>query len=261
MGETSFIRSLAIANGASVSASYQIGANSAGGSPMVPLAVILPSSLAGASRLKFQVSKDDSTWYDILFGTSVLYITETVSSVVLVSSRIQHGCWGFSFIRLVTMNTSNAAFAVTAATSIEVMFGAADISSPNIDDPNASPSTPVPTVDSTHTASKDVSWATVTKKLIKATPGNVVRVVFINRNASVRYGQIHNKATAPAGADVPVISLPIPGGTTDAPGVLSIDVPETDYNSTGMGWAISTTEATFTDSATASEHSVHFWYV
>lgn len=135
--ETSFIRPLAIASGASVSASYQIGHQSANGSPMVPLAVILPASLAGATRLKFQVSKDDSTWYDILFGTGVLYLTETVSSVVLVPARIQQGCWGFSFIRLVTMDGSNVAFAVTAATSIDVVFGNVEKSNPNVDDPNA----------------------------------------------------------------------------------------------------------------------------
>lgn len=105
------------------------------------------------------------------------------------------------------------------------------------------------------------NFGAATKANVKAAAGNIVRVIFTNTNAAVRYGQIHNKATAPAGTDVPIISLPIPGGSVNSPGILSVDLPESQAFATGIGWAISTTVATFTDSATASDHSVHLWYV
>lgn len=107
------------------------------------------------------------------------------------------------------------------------------------------------------------SWSTITKANIKASAGYVFSLYAINRNAAVRYIQLHNKATAPAGTDVPLQSFPVPAGTTNNPGVLVLD--DTFFDSarysTGIGWAISTTEATFTDSATASDTSVEIHYL
>lgn len=98
----------------------------------------------------------------------------------------------------------------------------------------------------------------VTKASIKVTAGVVKSIYISNANAALRYFQLHNKATAPVATDVPLISVPIGAGTATNPSAMELG---TDFFSdagisfsTGIGWAISTTYATFTDSATASEH-------
>lgn len=105
----------------------------------------------------------------------------------------------------------------------------------------------------------------VTKANVKATTGNVFSVHVTNDNAAVRYFQLHNKATAPAAAEVPVEVFKIPAGTANNPGVLSLDESHFarggSHFTTGIGFAISTTLGTFTDSATASEHLVNIKYI
>ena len=103
----------------------------------------------------------------------------------------------------------------------------------------------------------------VTFRLISTNPCYVVRLLAINRNTAVRFFNIHDKATAPAATNIPTgqgFSMPIPGGTTNNPGVLSVELGETHRLDIGLGWSISTVENVFTDAATASEHSVHLWY-
>lgn len=106
----------------------------------------------------------------------------------------------------------------------------------------------------------DKDWGALTTKLISPNPAYLVRVVFINRNAAVRFGNIHNKNTLPVATNVPALSLPIPGGTANNPGVLSIELGETWFLNVGLGWSISTVEGIFTDAATVTEHTVHLWY-
>lgn len=105
----------------------------------------------------------------------------------------------------------------------------------------------------------------VTKANIKGFPGNVLSFDVTNVNAAVRYFQLHNKATAPAGTNVPIYSLAIPAGTATNPGRLTLGrdffTAAGTYFSTGVGFAVSTTLATFTDSATASEHNVAVHYI
>lgn len=98
----------------------------------------------------------------------------------------------------------------------------------------------------------------VTKANIKNAAGVVKSIYISNSNAAIRYFQLHNKATAPAAADVPLLSFPIGAGTTNNPSAMELG---TDFFndagisfSTGIGWAISTTYATFTDSATNTDH-------
>jgi hypothetical protein len=112
---------------------------------------------------------------------------------------------------------------------------------------------PLPTAPSTYT-----EITQVTKANIKASAGNVVSIYISNINATLRYFQLHNKATPPAGGDVPVLSLPVGGGTPAFPIFFALG---TDFFTdkgmsfaAGIGWAISTTYGTFTDSATASDH-------
>lgn len=105
----------------------------------------------------------------------------------------------------------------------------------------------------------------VTKNVIKSSAGNVLSIYITNDNAAVRYFQLHNKATAPAAGEAPVRSLKVPAGTANNPGVLVLGREffgdGGEYFATGIGWAISTTFATFTDSATNTEHIVNVDYV
>jgi hypothetical protein len=103
-----------------------------------------------------------------------------------------------------------------------------------------------------------------TKANIKTTPGNVTSFRVTNVNAAIRYFQIHDKATAPAGSDTALRSWVVPAGTATVPTVLMLG---RDYLTeqgikclTGVGFAVSTTDTTFTDSATAAEHSVEVNY-
>lgn len=104
-----------------------------------------------------------------------------------------------------------------------------------------------------------------TKVSVKASAGNVFSVYVTNENAATRWFQLHRKATAPAATDVPYIALKIPAGTANNPGVLILDSnvlgPAGMYMTTGIGWAISTTQGTFTDSATAAEHTILLNYI
>lgn len=122
-----------------------------------------------------------------------------------------------------------------------------------------------PIAASTYSPSLYSELTQVTKAAIKASAGNVLSFYISNVNAAVRYFQLHNKATAPAGTDVPIYSFPIPAGSATAPSVLQLG-PEFwtmsgKYFSTGIGWAISTTYATFTDSATNTEHVALVHYI
>lgn len=90
---------------------------------------------------------------------------------------------------------------------------------------------------------------------IKASPGNLFTVVASNANVAVRFLQIHNTIAKPAGAAVPVFSWAIP-----ALGQLQIDqsfFSQSGVNfATGISWSVSTTLSSFTDSATAGEHTI-----
>lgn len=115
-----------------------------------------------------------------------------------------------------------------------------------------------PVAGSTYSPSVYAPMTQVTKANLKASAGNVFSVLITNANAAVRYFQIHNKATAPAATDVPVISIPVAPGTGAVipPLVIGENFLTRGgyYCSLGVGWAISTTFATFTDSATNTEH-------
>ncbi len=109
----------------------------------------------------------------------------------------------------------------------------------------------------------DKDIGVVTSKIIRGNPCKVTRFVVTNVNAAVRFFNIHDKSLAPVATDIPVgqgMSLPIPAGTANNPGVLSVELGETHPLEKGLGWSISTVKNVFTDSATASEHSVHIWY-
>lgn len=99
---------------------------------------------------------------------------------------------------------------------------------------------------------------------VKATPGNILSLTCSNINAAVRYLQVFNKATAPAGSDVPVLSFVIPAGTSTAPAVREIGREFFGANgyhlSTGIAVGVSTAAASFT-AATTTDHTTNGTYV
>ena len=111
----------------------------------------------------------------------------------------------------------------------------------------------------THTLYTYYSGA-VTKALILTGNRQAFSFTVTNRNAGVRYFGLHNKATAPAAGEAPLIVFMIPAASTLTIG--SQFFTDAGINFTlGLGWAIGTTVATFTDSATASEHEVQVQYL
>ena len=123
---------------------------------------------------------------------------------------------------------------------------------------------PKPVNGSQYAPSTYQQFASVTKANIKATAGNVFFFRITNANAAVRYFQLHNKASAPAGGDTAQLSFLVPAGTATAPGIFELGINElapSEYFSTGIGWAVSTTASTFTDSATAADHNSTVRYV
>ena len=119
---------------------------------------------------------------------------------------------------------------------------------------------PTPSAASGVAASQYHPVTQVTTAVVKASAGNVFKVRATNENAAARYFQLHNKATAPAGTDVPVLSWKIPAGTATVPGYIEFEFAYGKAFATGIGVAISTTQATFTDSATAAEHEIAVGY-
>lgn len=108
-------------------------------------------------------------------------------------------------------------------------------------------------------------WAgSVTKANIKASAGNVFSILVTNTNASIRWFLLHNKASAPAATEAGLFAFPIPGGSVNSPGSVLIDstwFANMGNFSTGIGWSVGTTAATFTDSATAGDHTVMVNYL
>lgn len=108
-------------------------------------------------------------------------------------------------------------------------------------------------------ATTDFDAGTVTKKVVKASAGTLSAIWATNIGASLRWFQLHDKATDPAGTNVPIIFWPLGAGTAAQPALLEITTEQLagfQEFTNGVAWAISTTPGTFTDSATANEHTV-----
>jgi hypothetical protein len=113
------------------------------------------------------------------------------------------------------------------------------------------------------------NFGAATKSLIKGGGASVYSIVASNGNAAVRYFQLHNKVTIPLANEVPVISIAVFGSQTvhlSNGELLAIPVGSSDGVAgaglfpDGLGWAWSTTQATFTDAATAADHGTHVFY-
>lgn len=94
---------------------------------------------------------------------------------------------------------------------------------------------------------------------VKASAGNITAIHASNANAAIRYLQVFNKASAPAGGDVPIHSWPI----TASGGSLLIGTDFFGVNGAaatlGIAIGVSTTNATFT-AATAADHNINGMY-
>lgn len=94
---------------------------------------------------------------------------------------------------------------------------------------------------------------------VKATAGYLMSIVVTNINAAVRYVQLHDKATAPANPDVPIMSIPISAGSATLATTLILGEEFFGKGgrecTTGIAIGVSTTGNTFT-AATASDHYI-----
>ena len=103
------------------------------------------------------------------------------------------------------------------------------------------------------------NWGSAITQNIKASEGAVFTGWGKNDNASVVYLQFHNTAGVPAGAAVPLISIPIPASS-----IWSFDkslIPNGVNFSNGIAIAWSTTEATYTAVALATTQSANITFL
>lgn len=99
---------------------------------------------------------------------------------------------------------------------------------------------------------------------IKTSAGYLLSFIVTNYNSTKRYFQVFDQKTAPAPGNIPVLSIPIPAGTTDTPGYLELG--PSFFGSGGLSTlqgiaiGISTAGANF-GAATASQHTITGFYI
>lgn len=95
--------------------------------------------------------------------------------------------------------------------------------------------------------------ATVTKN-VKAEPGwRVKACVLENRNAAKRFLQLHDTATTPGAAAVPVLSIPVAASSVLLVDAALLGALGLKFPANGIAYAWSTTAGTYT-AATAADH-------
>lgn len=120
-----------------------------------------------------------------------------------------------------------------------------------------------PVASSTYAATAFKNAGANTALNVKNAPGSVYAIRVTNSNAAARYFQLHNTVTTPAGGATAQFYALIPGGTVAQPASLELDstfFAPSEYFSTGIAFAISTAEATYT-AATAGDHETVIRYV
>lgn len=106
-----------------------------------------------------------------------------------------------------------------------------------------------------------VSAATDNPTSVKSSAGYLGYIVVSNVNAAVRYLHVYDKASAPTlGTDTPVLSIPLPGGTTGGGAILAM--PVGIEFTLGIALAITTTTGAVpaTGAVAANEISVSLGY-
>lgn len=94
---------------------------------------------------------------------------------------------------------------------------------------------------------------------VKASAGNVFSVYHHNLNAAARYFQIHNTATVPGGAAVPLMTFLVPAGASIVLGEDFFSQAGLNFT-TGIAFAHSTTEGTYT-AGTAGDQFTQIQYI
>lgn len=89
---------------------------------------------------------------------------------------------------------------------------------------------------------------------VKATAGNVFSVKCHNLNAATRYFQLHNTATTPGGGAVPLLTFTVPSNTEVVIGNDFFSAAGLHFT-TGIAFAFSTTEGTYTAGASTDQFS------
>ncbi len=88
--------------------------------------------------------------------------------------------------------------------------------------------------------------------LERPSAGNVFMFTVHNLNGATRYMQLHNKATAPANPEVPLISIAVATGATVVLGSDFFGATGINF-STGIAYGFSTTELIYTAGAAADQ--------
>ena len=94
---------------------------------------------------------------------------------------------------------------------------------------------------------------------VKATAGNVFALKCCNNNAAARYIQLHNTATTPAGGAVPLETFLVPANSEVIIGTDYFGPAGRNF-STGIAFAYSTTQGTYT-AGTAAEQFTFVKYI
>ena len=147
-----------------------------------------------------------------------------------------------------------------------VLPGAGDYTSP-LGDSDVNPTTNVATAWADGTIQLDPSTtipivskpARITggsSGVIKASPASLLSFVIVNTQASLRYFQVYNKATAGVpGTDTPLATIPLA-----ANGVSQLSLLSGMYGSVGLSWAV-TTDAAGTTAGAANDTLGTVFYV
>lgn len=93
---------------------------------------------------------------------------------------------------------------------------------------------------------------------VKASAGNVFSLYCANANGAARWIQLHNTATVPAGAAVPLLTFQVPAGGSIVIGADFFTAAGLHFT-TGIAFAFSTTAATYT-AATAGDQTTMVTY-
>jgi hypothetical protein len=123
---------------------------------------------------------------------------------------------------------------------------------------------PKPVASNSYTGTSFIAVLNDVDISVKAAAGNLLSVSCSSINAAIRYLQLHNKATAPAGGDTAIFSFPIAAGSATVPASVTIGRDffgqHGHHFTTGIAVGVSTAAATFT-AATTTDHVVNGTYV
>lgn len=112
----------------------------------------------------------------------------------------------------------------------------------------------------------DAAFGTVTTHVSKASAAQLLSVYATSANASARFFQLFNRATALAGGETPIYSFPVGSGASAQPAGVVLDstfftLPGVNF-ATGLTWAFSSVGATYSaTNVTAADHFVHVHFV